>query len=350
MSDSQESNNSGKWIAAMATVLVAIITTIGVVYRPDGDASKKTFTFSGVVRGPDRLPVSNASIQITIGQQTPQSTRSDSSGVFHVEVPSSAQSLHITVYAAGFPPFDVDANPHRTGPEPIELPPIQVQKPQTDSETKPPQPSTTRRGSTEPNSGITQIPQNPSTNQQSLSSEIIPNASFIQSPVPDNNRKPDFTDPYPEANASNPGTLVTIRVDGTFSRPSFEVSCNNPCALTKSFLFKPMGSTGFVQITVVPTIDATNVTQNVHKVSFTTIANMPVPSDVVMNTPDHIQLQFRSLSNQPIIVATVATTKLRQSAPRSSTSLKGEPGQNLSTKGKNSPIIIGNDNKVITPP
>src|SRR5271154_3803006 len=78
-------------------------------------------TFSGVVKQKDGTVVVHAPIQLTVGQDVPQTTFSDSRGAFHVEVPSSARSLHISIYAPGFEVFEGDLNIRRTGPEIIYL-------------------------------------------------------------------------------------------------------------------------------------------------------------------------------------------------------------------------------------
>jgi hypothetical protein len=126
MSDPEEQGNKGKWIAAGASVIVAIITTVGVIWHSKLDEPKSSFIFSGIVKQTDGNPIPRVPIQISLDQETPQSTFSDSDGVFHVELPASTHSMHISIYASGFDSFELDASPHRTGPEIIYLNPVQV--------------------------------------------------------------------------------------------------------------------------------------------------------------------------------------------------------------------------------
>jgi len=115
--------NRSAWIAFGGTVLAAIIGLVGVIWNAQREKPKDDSVFSGVIKFPDGLPAPSASVQVTLGQETPQSTHSDDNGAFHVEVPQSIRSIHISIYKSGFKPVEVDANPHRTGPEIIYLTP-----------------------------------------------------------------------------------------------------------------------------------------------------------------------------------------------------------------------------------
>ena len=216
MNDSQDSSNSGKWIAAVASVLVCHDYHYLEGYMAPTKSVENPH-FSGIVRGPDEEPISNAAIQVSLDQQTPQSTRSDSAGAFHVEVPSSTQTMHITVYADGFKPFDVDANPHRTGPEPIYLPRT---SPVPKSRNNAIEEKLDKHADSKFPSGTSAQPPVNAASVSLLPNQVPPRATFIQSPVPIGRSSQTFTDPNPEEYATNPGVLITVRVDILFSTNS----------------------------------------------------------------------------------------------------------------------------------
>jgi len=175
--NSRGPGNSGKWIAAGASILVAIITVFGTSVHSKKQMADSTFVFSGVVIRSDGNPVTGATVLSTADQSIPQSTYSDSHGVFHVELPSSIHSLHITVQSDGFQTSDIDANPHRTGPELIRLNPEMDLKYRS-ATTK--EPSTLRSDAGEINRGTPTV--NPTRPTKQTKTPIVADAQTISAP------------------------------------------------------------------------------------------------------------------------------------------------------------------------
>ena len=85
-------------------------------------ATAPNFTFSGIVTGDDGKGVSNARVSVTEDQSTSQTIPTDQYGNFHVQLSQQTQSLSIRVDAGdGYEVVTVDANPHRTGPEVVNV-------------------------------------------------------------------------------------------------------------------------------------------------------------------------------------------------------------------------------------
>ena len=135
--------------SAGATVIAAMIGVVGSRWNVVQQSRASERTFSGVVKEEGGFPISGATIQTTIDQSIPHATRSDSDGVFHVQVPAAADSLHLSIYKQGFDVREQDANPLRTGPELLYLHKPQAREPRMpvtppakakghSSETKPP--------------------------------------------------------------------------------------------------------------------------------------------------------------------------------------------------------------------
>jgi hypothetical protein len=77
--------------------------------------------YSGVVVDEDGKPVSGATVEVDLDQETPVPYATDSLGTFHLQIPANISSMHLSVYKDGFQPVSLPDSPRRTGPEIIVL-------------------------------------------------------------------------------------------------------------------------------------------------------------------------------------------------------------------------------------
>jgi hypothetical protein len=119
---SSGADEKGVWVAvigAIATIIVGYLTYLAATHKPD---PAPTFTFSGMVTSDDGKGVPNARVSVTEDQSTTQTIPTDQYGNFHVQLLQKTQSLSIRVDAGnGYEVVTVDANPHRTGPEVVNV-------------------------------------------------------------------------------------------------------------------------------------------------------------------------------------------------------------------------------------
>lgn len=112
-----------------AAIIVALITAVGAILVPvvqgifnaPKSLIKPTIPFSGIVRDDSGKPVSQAKVTIAEDQGVPQVVRTDSDGIFHLEMLADSRSLRLTIDADGFSSLTKDASVRRTGPEEIYL-------------------------------------------------------------------------------------------------------------------------------------------------------------------------------------------------------------------------------------
>jgi hypothetical protein len=107
-------------IAAIATIVGGYFTYLAATRKHD-PPMPSSIVFAGRVWNEDSRPVPDAKVSIAEDQSVPQTTRTDTDGIFHVQLSPTAQSLKITVYSDGYDTVTKDANPHRTGPEDISI-------------------------------------------------------------------------------------------------------------------------------------------------------------------------------------------------------------------------------------
>lgn len=261
------------WIGAAALILASLIPLLGHWYNNRG-TPKAEFTYSGIVRNSNGIPVTNAEVTIAVDQSIPQRTYSDSDGVFHLNLAVTAKSLNVSVLAAGFLPYSRDVDPHRTGPEIIVLSPStrtdfeglssSVGETRRSSMSKEALPKAPRRKANvesgrsdrvddkpptvipplQPACGIGVTNCNLAPNQGDQSVHIttpkspLPQAQYEQVPLPpkppvDPNlpRQQMILQPATEPYENHPGVELSIHVNAIFQAAEFEVNYSVPTAL-----------------------------------------------------------------------------------------------------------------------
>ncbi len=118
-------------------LLVAVVTLIGAVFgvykgcasihstnsAQTANTEPTTRSFSGIIVDENGRPVSGASVQVILDQQTPVLYTSDSLGAFELEIPIHTSTIRVNVYKDGFNARSLLDSPQRTGPEVIALTP-----------------------------------------------------------------------------------------------------------------------------------------------------------------------------------------------------------------------------------
>jgi hypothetical protein len=126
-------DSNGIWVAvigSVATIIVGYLTYLAATHKTD---PAQTFVFAGVVASDNGKGVPNARVSVTEDQSTSQTIPTDQYGNFHVQLLQKTQSLSIRVDAGdGYEVVTVDANPHRTGPEVINVHKKATQAPRGD--------------------------------------------------------------------------------------------------------------------------------------------------------------------------------------------------------------------------
>lgn len=112
-------------VVALIAIAGASMTGLRHVDKPKSASAQTTFVFSGIVRDLNTgKAIERAQLVVGEGQDNPQVVTTDSSGSFRVQIQAETKLLSLQVSANGYKPASRNANPHRTGPEIIDLEPL----------------------------------------------------------------------------------------------------------------------------------------------------------------------------------------------------------------------------------
>jgi hypothetical protein len=111
--------SSTVWVAVIGGLAVVLAAAIP-AYLAKNPRNEQT-NFLGIVKSKNGLAVPGAKVVVVTDQNIPQTFYTDSNGDFHVPIETRTASLHLTVDADGYLSKSLDANPHRSGPEDIQL-------------------------------------------------------------------------------------------------------------------------------------------------------------------------------------------------------------------------------------
>jgi hypothetical protein len=110
------------------TIAVAFIGALGSIFSAyisscNGSNKPSVYSFSGIVRDDHGTPITDAVVTSAQDQEVPETRTTDSNGLFTVLLKISTQTLHLNVRAHGYISREIEAQPHRTGPEIVTLQP-----------------------------------------------------------------------------------------------------------------------------------------------------------------------------------------------------------------------------------
>jgi Carboxypeptidase regulatory-like domain len=254
-------------ISAAAAIAVALVTLHSANRPPE---AKPPISFSGRVSDDSIKPIANANVIATADQSVAQTTRTDTNGLFQLQLAPETSSLRLTITADGFAAITVQANVHRTGPEeiflhrlPAAMSPAASQQPKSavkdhkatspSAEPKPENSQPNQGGLTNngPNNGtqnncapgVVNCNFSPNEGDQRTyygAPRPPPRISFSQNPLPAIARSNgqnlrsmgDSLLIYEGENVYYSGVVLTIEVTDDFPTPVFRIVCDKPCRIS----------------------------------------------------------------------------------------------------------------------
>ncbi|MBS1798948.1 MAG: carboxypeptidase regulatory-like domain-containing protein [Acidobacteria bacterium] len=286
-------------------------------------------SFAGRVSDRAGKAIPGAVVIATTDQNVGQTIKTDSNGQFQLLLAPTAQTLRLTVTADGFQAVTVQADVHRTGPEeiimipgaaianpakvehtrlrgsapkPVEVAPSSIPQPAAPLPAPIINQGVINNGT---NNGVQNscfyggCDQHVNVDQSvRVNDPVIPQAYFDQEPFIDYEHPNNMNSNPGQGNQDSVQTLH-IHVRGIFDNPVFEISCDSPCNIDRSFMGRRSGS-NFIE---------NNTGLYVHRATPDSMHHLIAFEDRLSPTA-YFSLRVSSQNRQPVKITSVYSSRL----------------------------------------